>query len=131
MNCPAPSNSSSCAAAAPKAGPLVLPRDNTKIWLLEFRETPDTSPKYMLDGSRSGSGTESKAIDGTACCASAGGGSNSNNPTSQCRMTASPDLLCLQCMLADGRSLRPWLHAHSPVIGLVVRRMARDTVLQL
>src|SRR6478609_5248612 len=101
MNCPSPSNSSSWAAAAPKAGPLVLPRDNTKIWPLELSETPDTSPKYMLGGSRSGLGTESKAIDGTACWAKAGGASNSNNPASQCRMLSSPNVLSLQWMLVD------------------------------
>ena len=51
---------------------MVLPRDSTKTWPLELTATPDTSPKYMLCGSRSGLGTESKAMVGTACCASAG-----------------------------------------------------------
>jgi hypothetical protein len=57
---------------------------------LELSETPDTSPKYMLGGSRSGLGTESKAIEGTACCAKADGPTNSNSPIHQCFMLSSP-----------------------------------------
>src|SRR5258708_7892700 len=56
------------------------------MWPLELSETPDTSPKYILAGSRSGLGTESKAIEGTACCARAGGPINNNSPIHQCFM---------------------------------------------
>src|SRR5580692_11844973 len=42
------------------------------MWPLEFTATPGTSPKFMPGGSFGKSGTESKAISGTLCCAKAG-----------------------------------------------------------
>ncbi len=63
---PSASNSSSCAAAAAYAGPRVLPREKTKMWPLELTATPETSPRYTSLGSLIASGTESKAICGTA-----------------------------------------------------------------
>ena len=73
---------------------MVLPRDNTKTWPLELTETPDTSPKYMLGGSFSGLGTESKVMLGTACCANADGAINSISPISQCLMVILPGFVC-------------------------------------
>jgi len=70
---------------------VVLPRDSTKMWPLELTDTPDTSPRYMLAGSRSGLGTDSKAMLGTACCADAAEPLNNSNPISQCFMVASQD----------------------------------------
>src|SRR5216684_5723759 len=64
----------------------------------------------MLAGSRSGLGTESKAIEGTACCARADGPINSNSPIHQCFMLSPQSarlLLCLQAMLVYRRSRRP------------------------
>src|SRR5205807_2637958 len=54
-----------------------------KIWPLELTETPETSPKYMLCGRRSGLGAESKGMLGTDCCAKVGDAINSNNAVSQ------------------------------------------------
>src|ERR1700690_467086 len=81
---PEASNSSSSAAAAPYAGPVVFPRVNTKIWCLEFTAMPATSPKYMSVGSFRKSGTESKGISGTSDCASASMGSESARQASRC-----------------------------------------------
>jgi hypothetical protein len=41
-------------------------RVKTKMWPLEFTATPGTSPKFAPAGSLKKSGTESKAISGTA-----------------------------------------------------------------
>src|SRR5215470_511646 len=49
---------------------------------LELSATPDASPRYMLCGRRTGLGTESKAMVGTGCCASAGGAASSRRPSS-------------------------------------------------
>ena len=73
---------------------MVLPRDSTKTWPLELTETPETSPRYMLGGSFRGLGTESKAMTGTFCCASAEGANRNNNPTSQCFMLSPPCVFC-------------------------------------
>src|SRR5580692_3131158 len=58
----------------------------------------------MLYGSRSGSGTESKAIDGTACWAKADGAINNNSPASQYLMISSRihslSFCCLFVLLA-------------------------------
>src|ERR1700761_3041070 len=51
---------------------------------LELTATPDTSPRYMLVGIFNRLGTESKAITGTFCCASAGEAASSDNPINQC-----------------------------------------------
>src|SRR5439155_8714375 len=59
MNLPLGSNSSSCAAVAMYAGPVELPRENTKILPLELTATPATSPRWMSLGSLSGLGTDS------------------------------------------------------------------------
>src|SRR3974390_3526778 len=69
MNFPFGANSNSCAAVAPYAGPLVLPRENTKMWFFESTAIPVTSPKFISGGSFSGFGTESNPISGTASCA--------------------------------------------------------------
>src|SRR6202035_1014670 len=61
---PSWSNSRSCAALAAYAGPVVLPREKTKMCPLEFTATPETSPRYMFSGSFSKLGTESKGISG-------------------------------------------------------------------
>src|SRR5450631_1503207 len=63
------------------------------MWPLELTETPETSPRYILAGKRSGLGTESKAMEGTACCARAGGPINSINPISQCFIYSSRELV--------------------------------------
>src|ERR1700722_10670342 len=87
------------------------------MWLLELSATPETSPRYMLVGSRSGLGTESKAMTGTACCASAGDPVNNISPISQCRMISSPKvfvvLKCFVRMLVYRTSRRPVSRAHS------------------
>src|ERR1700722_8854707 len=49
------------------------------MWPLEFTATPGTSPKFMPGGSFGKSGTESKAISGTLCCAKAGAAMKANN----------------------------------------------------
>jgi hypothetical protein len=46
----------------------------------------------MLCGSRSGLGTESKAMLGTVCCASAGDAASSNRPISARFMKSSQDV---------------------------------------
>src|ERR1700682_718611 len=64
----------------------------------------------MLDGSRSGLGTESNAIEGTACCAKADGPINSNSPIHQCFMLSPQSarlLLSLEWMLVYRCSRRP------------------------
>jgi hypothetical protein len=66
-NLPPASNSSSWVAAAPYAGPLVLPRDSTNTCFLELTAIPDTSPKYIPSGSLKKSGVESNAISGADC----------------------------------------------------------------
>src|ERR1700749_2275059 len=38
------------------------------MWPLELTAMPLTSPRYMLSGSFSGSGTESKLMAGGVCC---------------------------------------------------------------
>ncbi len=38
------------------------------MWPLELTAMPLTSPRYMLSGSLSGSGTESKLMTGGVCC---------------------------------------------------------------
>src|ERR1700694_4905896 len=109
----------------------MLPRDNTKMWPLELSETPDTSPKYMLDGSRSGLGTESNAIEGTACCAKADGPINSNSPIHQCFMLSPQSarlLLSLEWMLVYRCSRRPSPAHVSRVI--TVRRPAHSAALE-
>src|SRR5215469_13795950 len=49
------------------------------MWPLEFTATPGTSPKFMPSGSFGKSGTESKAISGAVCWASAGPASNAKH----------------------------------------------------
>src|SRR5450755_812629 len=66
-NLPPASNSSNCAAAAPYAGPLLLPRDSTNTCFLELTAIPDTSPKYIPSGNLKKSGAESNAMSGTDC----------------------------------------------------------------
>src|SRR5712692_7039043 len=85
---PSRSNSSNCAAAAAYAGPVVLPRERTKMLPFEFTATPVTSPRYRSFGSFSGS-EASNGICGTASCANAGDASNMSNPTSRHFMTSS------------------------------------------
>src|SRR5712692_5426489 len=67
-NLPSRSNSSSCAAAAAYAGPVVLPRESTNTLPFESTATPVTSPKCRSMGSLRGLGTDSNAITGTDCC---------------------------------------------------------------
>jgi hypothetical protein len=54
-------------------------------------------------------GTESKAIEGTACCAKADGAINNDSPISQCFMLFSPKAFLLLCgvfgMNADPASI--------------------------
>src|SRR5215468_12129021 len=88
MNRPSGPNSSSWAAAAPNAGPLTLPRDNTKMCFFEFTATPVASPKYKLAGSFNTLGTDSYDITGT-CCASAGPLNNAIRTSSQAIIIAS------------------------------------------
>src|SRR6516162_3909128 len=73
MYLPSGPNSSTCAAVAPYAGPVVLPRLNTKICPFEFTATPEASPKCRSLGSLKKFGTESNGISGTACCANSAG----------------------------------------------------------
>src|SRR6266699_1400131 len=87
-NFPSPSNSSSCAAAAAYAGPVVLPRERTKMLPFEFTATPVTSPRYRSFGNFSGSDA-SNGICGTASCANAGDASSTSNPTTRHFMTSS------------------------------------------
>src|ERR1017187_415324 len=101
MNLPSGANSSSCAAAAAYAGPLVVPREKTKICPLEFTATPLTSPRYRSLGSFSRFGTESNAITGTCCCASSGGQNRTSSATSQCFMTP-PSALVGGCACGSG-----------------------------
>src|SRR6266446_3804543 len=49
------------------------------MWPLEFTATPGTSPKFMPCGSFGKSGTESKAISGAVCWASAGPASSAKH----------------------------------------------------
>src|SRR5215472_3504180 len=69
---PSGPNSSNCAAAARWAGPVVPPRENTKMCPFERTATSDTSPKCRSAGSLKKLGVESKGISGTACCAHSG-----------------------------------------------------------
>src|SRR5215831_12492912 len=86
-NLPVASNSSNCAAAAAYAGPVVLPRDSTKMWPLAFTATPVASPRYVSFGICSGS-DPSKGITGTSC-ANAGEASASDRATSSFFMVLS------------------------------------------
>src|SRR5229473_8202658 len=87
MNLPSGPNSSSCAADAAYAGPLVPPREKTKMCPLELTATPDTSPRYRSCGSFNTSWTESNGIVGTGCCAYTDKVNSANDPTSQRFMT--------------------------------------------
>jgi hypothetical protein len=46
---------------------------------LELTATPGTSPKFIPGGSLKKSGTESKGISGTLCCANKGEANNSDS----------------------------------------------------
>src|SRR2546425_1717212 len=67
MYLPSGPNSSTCAAVAPYAGPVTLPRLNTKTCPFELTATPEASPKCRFSGSLKKFGTESNGISGTAC----------------------------------------------------------------
>src|SRR5438034_5453859 len=86
---PSGPNSRICAAVAPYAGPVVLPRLNTKMCPFEFTATPEASPKCRSAGSLKKFGTESNGISGTVCWANAAQ-LNSNNMTSRKRFTEPP-----------------------------------------
>src|SRR5215472_8111364 len=86
-NLPVASNSRSCAAAAAYAGPVVLPRDSTKMCPLAFTATPVASPRYVSLGICSGS-DPSKGITGMSC-ANAGEASASDRATSSLFMVFS------------------------------------------
>src|SRR5450756_1586900 len=83
MNWPSAANSSSCAALAAKAGPVVPPREKTKTCPLELTATPVTSPRWMSLGNLIGSGTESKGMTGTDCWAYVHALNNSKDAISQ------------------------------------------------
>src|ERR1700748_3889658 len=105
MNLPSLSNSSSWVAAAAYAGPVVLPRDSAKTCPLELTATPETSPKYMLVGSFSGLGTDSKLIVGTACCANACDPTNNGKTKSQRLMNASRMFSLARTLINSARSV--------------------------
>src|SRR2546426_5382355 len=67
MYLPSGPNSSTCAAVAAYAGPVVLPRLYTKMCPFELTATPDASPKCKSGGSLKKFGTESNGISGTDC----------------------------------------------------------------
>ncbi|MGE3513466.1 MAG: hypothetical protein AB7N65_31800, partial [Vicinamibacterales bacterium] len=72
---PSASNSGSCAAVAPYAGPPALfDRVNTKTCPRELTATPETSPRFIPSGSRRKSGTDSNASCGTSCLGGGGRG---------------------------------------------------------
>src|ERR1043165_5782487 len=69
-NFPFLSNRRTCAAVAPKAGPLaLLPREKTAISPFELTATPDASPKFMSAGSFKKLMLPSNGISGTGDCA--------------------------------------------------------------
>jgi hypothetical protein len=86
----------------------------------------------MLGGSRSGFGTESNWIEGTACCAKADGAINRNNPISQCLIISSRSVrlffLTSKRMLVYRYSRRPSPAGASSVIS--VRRPAHGAARQ-
>src|ERR1700743_1884431 len=81
MYLPSAPNSSICAAAAAYAGPVVFPRENTKMCPFEFTATPDTSPRYKSAGSFRRFGTDSNGIAGTGCGATADEAASPNDAT--------------------------------------------------
>src|ERR1700760_4952363 len=93
---------------------------------LELTATPDTSPKYMLCGRCTGLGTESNAMVGTDCCASAGGAASSNNP-SRARFIKILLEGCLFLLVGADASLAP---VGSSIVSRAlpsgIRRMAND-----
>src|SRR5258707_15647400 len=70
MNLPVLSNSSTCDAVAPYAGPFAL-LERVKIATspFELTATPDTSPTFMSGGSFRKLTLPSNGISGTGCCA--------------------------------------------------------------
>src|SRR5215469_6588982 len=64
-NLPFWSNSRICAAVAPYAGPVVLPRLKTKMCFFDLTATPDASPRCKSVGNLKKSGTESNLISDT------------------------------------------------------------------
>ncbi len=54
------------------------------MWPFEFTATPGTSPKFIPGGSLKKSGTESKGISGTFCCAKEAGAIKAKSMSNAC-----------------------------------------------
>src|SRR5258706_6045870 len=131
MNLPVLSNSSTCDAVAPYAGPFAL-LERVKIATspFELTATPDTSPTFISAGSLRKLTLPSNGIS-AACCANAGAAPSTATSATMTRVMLPP----VDLLTRSGRSRRGRLELqllHAPVeelrdVDLVLAR-ARDLV---